>query len=103
MSDRKGAKMMLRAGLVALVACTVVACGGSGNKSGSDGGSPPVGSDMSKVVESPPDLATPPCVMDPTTGNDFLNACTTAQTGDPKKDYPYYPKLAPHGNLPPIN
>ena len=48
-------------------------------------------------------MSPPPCVMDPTTGNDFLNACTTAQTGDPAKDYPYFPKLAPNGNLPPIN
>ena len=95
------AKMMLRAGLMALAMCSAAACGGSSHKNGTDGGTP--GADMAKEPTSPPDLSPPPCVMDPTTGNDFLNACTTAQTGDPAKNYPYFPKLAPNGNLPPIN
>jgi len=51
---------------------------------------------------TPPDLAPPPCVMTPTSGTDFLNACTGAQTGDPAKDYPYFPSLAPGGVLPPL-
>ncbi len=93
-------KMMMRAGLL-IVATLVAACGGSSNKGGKDG-SPEVG-DMAGVVTVPPDMSPPPCVANPVSGADFLNACTTAQTGDPAKDYPYYPKLAPNGNLPPIN
>jgi hypothetical protein len=93
-------KRMMRAGLLALTMGTVAACGGSGHKSGSDGGTP---GDMAGTTNPSPDMSPPPCVMDPKSGNDFLNACTTAQTGDPAKDYPYYPKLAPNGNLPPIN
>jgi hypothetical protein len=44
------------------------------------------------------------CVMDPKSGADFLNACTdtTVQTGDPNKDAPYYPSLAPNGQLQPL-
>jgi hypothetical protein len=49
---------------------------------------------------SEPDLATPPCVMNPMTATDILNACTTSQTGDPTKSYPYFPSLAPGGKLP---
>jgi hypothetical protein len=51
------------------------------------------------------DMATPTlpsCVMNPTSATDILNACTTAQTGDPAKDYPYFPSLAPGGKLPPL-
>ena len=51
---------------------------------------------------SNPDLLPPPCVMSPKSGADFLNACTSAQTGDPAKDYPYFPSLAPGGVLPPL-
>jgi hypothetical protein len=58
--------------------------------------------DMGQMHHSTPDLAPPPCVMMPTTGNGFLNACTSAQTGDPAKDYPYFPSLAPGGVLPPL-
>jgi hypothetical protein len=48
------------------------------------------------------DMAMETCVANPTTGDEFLNACTTAQTGDPAKDAPYYPTLAPGGQLPPL-
>ena len=48
------------------------------------------------------DMAMETCVMNPTTSVELLNACTTAQTGDPAKDAPYYPSLAPNGNLPPL-
>ena len=58
--------------------------------------------DMTMHHTTPPDLMTPSCVMNPTTGNDFLNACTNAQTGDKNKDYPYFPSLAPGGKLPPL-
>jgi predicted small secreted protein len=52
-----------------------------------------------------PDMAltAPPCVQTPVTAVDILNACTQAQTGDPAKDYPYYPSLTPSGTLPPLN
>ena len=78
----------------ALALATLAACGNSNNKgspdmttTGLDGG----GADMA-----------PGCVMNPMTATDILNACTTAQTGDPAKDYPYFPTLAPNGNLPPL-
>ena len=48
------------------------------------------------------DLGQPGCVMNPMTSVELLNACTTAQTGDPAKDAPYYPALAPGGTLPPL-
>ena len=71
------------------------ACGGSSHKSdgGVDGGTMTAGTD----------LAPPPCVMNPQSGADILNGCTNSTTGDPAKDYPYHPKLAPNGNLPPLN
>jgi hypothetical protein len=64
----------------------IAACGSNGAKAG----------DMGTNA----DLAPPPCVTSPAA--DVLNACTTAQTGDPAKDYPYFPTLAPKGNLPPL-
>ena len=42
----------------------------------------------------------PPCVSNPVSPVDILNACTNVQTGDPAKDCPYFPALAPGGNLP---
>jgi hypothetical protein len=48
------------------------------------------------------DMTVPPCVTSPMSATDVLNACTTAQTGDPAKDYPYFPTLAPGGTLPPL-
>lgn len=66
----------------------LAACGNGGGKGGNDMGGN--------------DLAPPPCVMNPTTSVEILNACTDAQTGDPAKDYPYFPTLAPNGTLPPL-
>jgi hypothetical protein len=48
------------------------------------------------------DSGPPPCVANPVTYTDILNACTTAQTGDPAKDYPYFPSRADGGSLPPL-
>jgi hypothetical protein len=79
----------------ALVMAT--ACGGNGNNNNGT-------SDMAMhhTVTPTPDMAPPGCVMNPTTSTELLNACTTATTGDPKKDYPYFPSQAPNGNLPPL-
>jgi hypothetical protein len=44
--------------------------------------------------------SSPDCVAAPVSSTDLLNGCTTSQTGDPAKDYPYFPKLAPEGVLP---
>ena len=44
-------------------------------------------------------MATATCVMNPMTPVSCSTACTTAQTGDPAKDAPYYPPLAPNGNF----
>jgi hypothetical protein len=48
------------------------------------------------------DMAQATCAMNPMTNVELLNACTTAQTGDTAKDAPYFPSLAPNGNLPPL-
>jgi hypothetical protein len=79
------------------LATTVAACGNNSNNNtpdmampGNDGGGG--GGDMAMET----------CVMNPMTSVELLNACTTAQTGDPAKDAPYYPSLAPNGNLPPL-
>ncbi len=76
---------LIRIGVV-LALATAAACGGS-NKGGGDMG----GGDMGQA-----------CVTNPMTSVELLNACTTAQTGDPAKDAPYFPSLAPNGTLPPL-
>ena len=54
-------------------------------------------------LSAPFDMQQPTCVSTPPMRSvDFLNACTTAQPGDPAKDYPYFPSLAPGGVLPPL-
>ena len=73
--------------LVALVLVALTACGG--------------GNGTADMAQSG-DMATETCAMNPMTPVELLNACTTAQTGDPAKDAPYYPQLAPNGNLPPL-
>lgn len=73
--------------VAALALVTLAACGGDGNN-----GSPDMAmSDMTQAAT---------CVMNPMTGTELLNACTTAQSGDATKDAPYFPSLAPNGNLP---
>jgi hypothetical protein len=85
--------MLALVGALALGAL-VAACGDNGNN---NGGSP----DMA-MTGGGGDMATAACSMNPMTHEELLNACTTAQTGDPAKDAPYYPSLAPNGNLPPL-
>ena len=86
---------MIRAGarllLLALALVAAVGCNGKSGTSSPDLGGPPA------------DLAPPTCVTNPETGDEILNACTSAQTGDPAKDAPYHPSLAPNGNLPPLS
>jgi hypothetical protein len=82
--------LVVAVGLGALVA----ACGDDGG--GNGGGTP----DM--AMQGGGDMAGPACSMNPMTHEELLNACTTAQTGDPSKDAPYYPTLAPNGQLPPL-
>jgi hypothetical protein len=70
-----------------VIVLSLAACGGTnGNNNGS------------------PDMAMAPaaCVQNPTTSVELLNACTTAQSGDPAKDAPYFPSLAPGSTLPPL-
>ena len=71
---------------IVVVALSLAACGGSNKNNGSP--------DMA--------MAQAGCVMNPTTSVELLNACTTAQSGDPAKDAPYFPSLAPNGVLPPL-
>jgi hypothetical protein len=86
--------MLALVGALALGAL-VAACGGDG---GNNGGSP----DMAMTSGGGGDMATAACSMNPMTHEELLNACTTAQTGDPAKDAPYYPSLAPNGARPPL-
>ena len=82
-------------------ASLLVACGGNGG----NGGNPDMATNMpgaDMAHGSTFDMEQPPCVMNPVSGVDFLNACTDAQPGDPAKDYPYFPMLAPGGALPPL-
>ncbi len=74
-------RMLATLSLLALAGC------GSGHKGGGDMGA---------------DGGAPACVMNPMTPVDILNGCTNAQTGDPAKDYPYFPAMAPNGTLPPL-
>ena len=78
-------------GLGALVA----ACGG-------DGGTNNNGSPDMAMTGGGGDMAQPACSMNPMTNEELLNGCTTAQTGDANKDAPYFPSLAPNGQLPPL-
>ena len=90
-------RMTLR--LVAALALSLLAACGNGSNGSNDlggGGSP----DMAMTAGA--DMAQAACVMNPTTAVELLNACTTAQTGDSAKDAPYFPSLAPNGNLPPL-
>jgi hypothetical protein len=81
-------------------ASLLVACGGSSNNNNS----PDMAMNNNLPDMSGPkfDMEQPPCIMNPVSGVDFLNACTDAQSGDPAKDYPYFPMLAPGGMLPPL-
>lgn len=83
-------------GLVAALAlATLAACGDNNNNNGTpDMAMPQGGGNDMTMMES--------CVMNPTTPVEILNACSNAQTGDPAKDAPYFPSLAPNGNLPPL-
>lgn len=81
------AKMLL----AALSLASLVACGNGSH----DNGTP-------DMATGGGDMAEPGCVMNPMTNVELLNACTTAQTGDPSKDAPYFPSLAPNDNLPPL-
>jgi hypothetical protein len=78
-----------------LALATLAACGG-----GNDNGAADLA--MATGGDGGGDMTTETCAMNPTTAVELLNACTTAQTGDPAKDAPYYPALAPNGNLPPL-
>ena len=83
-------------GLVAALAlATLAACG---DDTTSNNTMP----DMAMQQGGGGDMAMETCVMNPMTSVELLNACTTAQTGDPNKDAPYFPSLAPNGNLPPL-
>ncbi|HEY1585439.1 MAG TPA: hypothetical protein VGH63_07090 [Polyangia bacterium] len=92
----KTKKTMLRL-VGAFALATLAACGGNGNNNGS-----PDMTMMQTGSDGGVDMGQLACVMNPMTGTDILNACTTSQTGDPAKDAPYFPSLAPNGNLPPL-
>jgi hypothetical protein len=80
--------------IAALALATLAACGNGSNNNGSpDMAMTTGGGDMTQAAT---------CVMNPMTSVELLNGCTTAQTGDTSKDAPYYPSLAPNGNLPPL-
>ncbi|HEX8951923.1 MAG TPA: hypothetical protein VF945_08760 [Polyangia bacterium] len=76
----------MRLGAVLALATFASACGSKAKGNGDMGG----------------DMGAGACVTNPTTSVELLNACTTAQSGDPAKDAPYFPSLAPGGMLPPL-
>jgi hypothetical protein len=80
--------------VAALALATLAACGDTTNNTSPDMAMMTGGNDMTMMQ--------PTCVMNPMTNVELLNACTAAQTGDPAKDAPYFPSLAPNGNLPPL-
>jgi hypothetical protein len=81
--------------VAALALATLAACSDkSGNTTPGDMAMQQGGGNDMTTVET--------CVMNPMTPEELINACTTAQTGDPAKDAPYYPSLAPNGQLPPL-
>ena len=57
------------------------------------------------AMAAPADMAVPPpdllpsCVTNPMTHVEIINACTNAQAFDKT---PFYPTLAPNGQLPPL-
>ena len=87
------AKTILALG-AALLLATLVACGNGSNNNASP--------DMTTAPGGGDDMAQPACGMNPMTYVELLNACATVQTGDSAKDAPYFPSLAPNGNLPPL-
>jgi hypothetical protein len=84
-----------------LVAFTLLAgaCGDSNNGNMDMG----AGGDMAEVkpdllMNEQPDMA-PACSMNPMTNLEIINACTNADSVD---KMPFYPTLAPNGQLPPL-
>ncbi len=85
-------------GALLLMACGLMACGSSGNHASStDMAMQQANPDMAEAPGNP-DLA-PACFMNPTTHFELINACTTADFVD---KMPFYPTLAPNGQLPPL-
>jgi hypothetical protein len=84
-----------------LTVLLAAACGSSNKNNQDDGGAPdlamsPGNADLSMVTN--PDLSET-CVTDPMTHLELINACTTADSVD---KLPFYPTLAPNGQLPPL-
>jgi hypothetical protein len=88
----------------ALMLTAAIGCGNSNNGGGGAGGSGGTsgagGTGGAGGASVPADMG---CYPKPTTSQQLLNGCTDAQTGDPAKDAPYFPALAPNGQLPPLN
>lgn len=85
--------------VMGLVGALLVACSDSGNngKDMGTGDDMEVKPDLSMTEQ--PDLA-PACFTNPTTHIMLINACTSADFVD---KMPFYPTLAPNGQLPSIN
>jgi hypothetical protein len=81
--------------VAALALATLAACGNNSNNNNAPDMAVMTGGGNDMTMQST-------CVMNPMTNVELLNACTTAQTGDTAKDAPYFPSLAPNGNLPPL-
>jgi hypothetical protein len=97
MSKKIIASLALGMVLAASAAGSIIGCGGNGNNGGSGGtggggsgggGGGMGNADMSFV-----------CVPNPMTNDDFLNSCAPAGVDSVNID-PFYPTLAPGGQLP---
>ncbi len=79
------------------VLASAIGCDGNGNSTGSDMAMSQGTGDMA-MAGSNADMAFA-CVTNPTMGNDFLNSCAPASV-DFVDIQPFYPTLAPGGQLP---
>jgi hypothetical protein len=85
--------------LVGALGLLGIACGDNGNN-GNDAGpadmTMPEKPDLLMMMQ--PDMA-PACTTNPMTHVEIINACTDADSYD---KMPYFPMLAPNGQLPPL-
>lgn len=86
--------------LAASAAGSIIGCGGSNNNGGSGGGGGggTAGSGGGGGGMGNADMAFV-CVQNPMTNDDFLNSCAPAGVDSVNID-PFYPSLAPNGQLP---
>ena len=84
--------------LAASAAGSIIGCGGSNNGGAGGAGGGGTGGGGGGGSMGNPDMAFV-CVQNPMTNDDFLNSCAPAGVDSVNID-PFYPSLAPNGQLP---